>query len=143
MKNTGLLSTVFVRETSIGDHHLQLIASLPYSETGTRRLCFHESNQSDLHVMLVQASPDQTFPRHCHADSDEFTTVLSGGLEISIWSDGLQSQPHVLVLGPDFSGQYAALVPRGVAHTTRPLSEATVYLEVKLGPFNPDALLRI
>jgi cupin fold WbuC family metalloprotein len=143
MKCTATTSTVFVNQQSITDGHLRLLETLPYSGTGTRRLCFHESNRSDLHVMLVQASTHQAFPRHCHTDSDEFTTVVSGGLEITVWAEGLQSPPYVLVLGRDFSGEHAAVIRKGIPHTTRPLSETTVYLEVKLGPFSPDALQQL
>jgi len=136
-------STVFVNQQSISNNHLSLLASLPFSETGTRRLCFHESNDSLFHVMLVQTSTQKTFPRHCHTDSDEFTTVVTGGLEITIWTEGLQSPPSVLILGSDFSGGHATVIRKGIPHTTRPLTESTVYLEVKLGPFKPNALQKL
>ena len=133
-------STVFVNQPFVSNSHLSLLASLPFSETGTRRLCFHETDHSLFHVMLVQTSTQKTFPRHCHTDSDEFTTVVTGGLEITIWTEGLQSSPSVLILGSDFSGEYATVIRKGVPHTTRPLTESTVYLEVKLGPFKSNAL---
>ena len=133
-------STVFMNQQSISKYHLSLLASLPFSDTGTRRLCFHESDDSTLHVMLVQASTQKAFPRHCHNDSDEFTTVVTGGLEITIWTEGLQSPPSVLVLGSNFSGEHATVIRKGIPHTTRPLTDSTVYLEVKLGPFNRNAL---
>jgi len=140
MKSRVQDSTVFVNQPFISNSHLSLLASLPFSETGTRRLCFHESDHSLLHVMLVQASTQKAFPRHCHTDSDEFTTVVIGGLEITIWTEGLKSSPSVLILGSDFSGEYATVIPKGTPHTTRPLTESTAYLEVKLGPFNRNAL---
>lgn len=136
-------SAVFINQQSISEHHLSLLFSLPFSETGTRRLCFHESDHSLFHVMLVQASPEKTFPRHCHTDSDEFTTVVTGGLEIIVWTEGLQSSPSVLILGSDFSGEYATVIPKGIPHTTRPLTESTVYIEVKLGPFKRNALQKL
>jgi cupin fold WbuC family metalloprotein len=136
-------STVFVNQQSITKHHLSLLVALPFSETGTRRLCFHESDHSLFHVMLVQASIQKAFPRHCHTDSDEFTTVVTGGLEITIWTEGLQSSPSVLTLGSDFSGDHATVIRKGTPHTTRPLTESTVYLEVKLGPFKRNALRKL
>jgi len=136
-------STVFVNEQFISKHHQRLLASLPFSDTGTRRLCFHESDHSLFHVMLVQASIRKPFPRHCHTDSDEFTTVVTGGLEITIWNEGLQSSPSVLLLGRDFSGDHATVIRKGIPHTTRPLTESTVYLEVKIGPFKRDALQKL
>jgi cupin fold WbuC family metalloprotein len=136
-------STVFVDQQFISDRHLNLLASLPLSTTGTRRLCFHESADSPFHVMLVQASTQRTFPRHCHSDSDEFTTVVTGGLEMAIWTEGLESSPTMLILGRDFSGEHATVIRKGIAHTTRPLTESTVYLEVKLGPFNRNALRKL
>lgn len=136
-------STVFVNQQFISDHHLSLLASLPFSETGTRRLCFHESNDSLFHVMLVQTSTQEIFPRHFHTDSDEFTTVVTGGLEITIWTEGLQSPPSVLILGRDFSGEHATVIRKGIPHSTRPLTESTVYVEVKLGPFRCNALQKL
>jgi len=132
-----------VTDHSITTGHLRLLESIPLSVTGTSRLCFHETHDSPLHVMLVKATTKDVFARHCHTDSDEFTTVLEGGLEITLWSDGLQSTPHHIVLGRDFTGDYGALISKGLAHTTRALSENTVYLEIKLGPFNPDALVKL
>ena len=143
MKPRSQDSAVFVNAQFISNHHLSLLASLRFSDTGTRRLCFHKSDQSLFHVMLVQASPHKTFPRHCHSDSDEFTTVVTGGLEITIWTEGLQSPPSVLILGTDFSGEHATVIRRGIPHTTRPLTESTVYLEVKLGPFKRNALRKL
>jgi cupin fold WbuC family metalloprotein len=140
MTHTNITSAIFLNQQSISDYHLELLSSLTYSETGTRRICFHESNQSALHIMLVQATGHKNFPRHRHTDSDEFTTVVRGGLEITAWFDGLKSPPQIVVLGRDFSGEHATLIPRGVPHATRPLSESSIYLEVKLGPFNRDAL---
>jgi cupin fold WbuC family metalloprotein len=136
-------STIFVNQQFISNSHLTLLASLPFSDTGTRRLCFHESDYSLFHVMLVQASTQKPFPRHCHTDSDEFTTVVTGGLEVTIWTEGLQSSPSVLTLGNDFSGEHATLIRKGIPHTTRPLTESTVYLEVKLGPFKRNALRKL
>ena len=143
MKSIDTASVVFVNQHSITEEHLDLLASLPYSKTGTRRLCFHESNQSNFHVMLVQASPDSAFPRHCHTDSDEFTAVVRGGLEIELWPEGDQSTSSVILIGRDFSGEHAALIRKGIPHTTRALTEQTVYLEVKLGPFNRDAFKQV
>ena len=117
-------STVFLNQQFISNHHLSLLASL-------------------FHVMLVQASTQKAFPRHCHTDSDEFTTVVTGGLEITIWTEGLQSSPSSLILGGDFSGELATVIRKGTPHTTRPLTESTVYLEVKLGPFERNALSKL
>ena len=143
MKQPMQDSTIFIGQQSISEHHLSLLASLTYSETGTRRLCFHESDESPFHVMLVQASTQKIFPRHCHTDGDEFITVVSGGLEVTIWTEGLQSSPSVLVLGRDFSGEHATIIRQGKPHSTRPLTESTVYLEVKPGPFKRSALQKL
>jgi len=97
MQSIDTASVVFVGQNSIKDQHLALLASLPYSESGTRRLCFHKSNESNFHVMLVQASPKNPFPRHCHTDSDELTAVICGGLEIELWTEGVQSTSSVIL----------------------------------------------
>jgi len=39
-----------------------------------------------------------------------------------------------------FPARTLPLVRKGIPHTTRPLTEQTIYLEIKLGPFNRGAL---
>ena len=131
----GTKSLVFLNQLSITDDDLLELFSLPFSASGTRRLCLHKSDESALHVMVVQSSLESIFPRHCHNDSDEFTTVIQGGLEIDVWHEGLQRPSRLLTLGRAAGGGICTLVPKGVFHSSRVLSEDTVYLEVKLGPF--------
>jgi cupin fold WbuC family metalloprotein len=131
--SNGILS-----HTDIG-----LLTTCEYSATGTRRLCLHETDSSNLHVMVVQTAPGVVFERHLHQDSDELITVLKGELELSVWRDGLGVLPTILVLGGDFSGKIGVVIPAGTPHVTRCLTSDTTYLEVKRGPFSPNSMLKI
>jgi len=143
MSQNPLCPTLFVTDDRINDDHIRLLSSLPASLTGTRRLCFHRSNDAELHIMLVQGAIDHTYPPHCHTDSDELTVVIRGGMEITAWSDGIKKPPSLIVVGKAFSGDHAVIVRKGIFHMTRPLSAETAYIEVKLGPFDPAALQRL
>jgi cupin fold WbuC family metalloprotein len=126
----------YVRGLFIDDELRNRLSALPFSTTKTSRLCLHESDQSPLHVMLVE-SAFHVFPRHCHLDSDEVIVLDDGGLVVSLWSDGELSPPVVCELSSTTCR--VAFVPRGTLHSIRSVTPTSRYLEVKLGPFLKEA----
>ena len=71
------------------------------------------------------------------------TVGIKGQVEVVIWENGLDSVPTRLVLGLDSANTRAVFIPRNVPHTTRSLNGSAIYLEIKLGPFNKNALVQI
>jgi len=126
---TSNTSVAFLRALAVDDALIDQLSSLPFSQTGTRRICLHESEASPLHAMLVESKSDVSFPPHFHSDSDEVSVAIVGQLELLVWNEGADSQ--------------VSIVPVGVTHLTKAISENCVYLEVKLGPFEKNALVPV
>ena len=136
------MSVKFVQSLGVDTVLLQYLQSLDFSANGTRRVCLHKSETSLLHAMLVE-SCEAEYPRHYHSDGDEVTVGIKGQVEVVIWENGLDSVPTRLVLGLDSANTRAVFIPRNVPHTTRSLNGSAIYLEIKLGPFNKNALVQI
>lgn len=117
------------------------LAMLEFSATGTRRICLHENEDAPLHIMLVELAPDAAYPRHLHRDSDETTIIVQGKLDVVIWTNGLDQPSTSHRLSLHLGDPTAALIPQSTWHRTTAAESGTVYLEVKGGPFDPDALV--
>ncbi len=137
----GLPPVQFLSVLSVDDDTLSQLATMSFSETGTRRICLHESEASPLHAMLVESVAGSSFPGHYHADSDEVTIVIKGRLEMLVWDKGTNAAPTRLVLGDAARDIRVAFVRKDLPHVTRVIGSNCVYLEVKLGPFKKDALV--
>ena len=133
----------FLSALSVGPELIQKLGSLPFSNTGTRRLCLHESESSPLHVMLVESKAGVAFPAHFHSDGDEVTMIIGGRLSIEIWDKGISQKPTTLTLGTGPADAKVLFTPKGTAHTTCAVETNCTYLEVKQGPFNKLALVSI
>lgn len=138
-----MTSVEFCKALTIDSSLIARLNSLAFSSSGTRRLCLHGSESSSLHVMLVESQGNTPFPCHFHADSDEVTVLIRGRLELSVWDAGKENPPRVLILGGGESESTAAHIPRYTSHMTRAIGGSSTYLEIKLGPFRADALVRI
>lgn len=136
-------SVEFVKALSVDDGLIDRLSALPFSATGTRRLCLHEGEASLLHAMLVESIGDSRFPGHYHSDSDEVTIAVKGKLEILVWDRGADESPRQLILGLGANETKVAFVPKHTPHITKAVGGNCVYLEVKLGPFKKDALVQV
>ena len=133
----------FISALSVDRGLLERLELLPFSITGTRRICLHESETSPLHGMLVESLAGSTFPAHYHADGDEVTVPVCGRLEIMVWERGPNEKPTRLVLGSGADDTKIAFIRRNVPHSTKALDDNCVYFEIKLGPFQKDALVPV
>ena len=139
----GNPSVQFMSALSVDDGLVGKLAAMPFTATGTRRICLHESEVSPLHAMLVESVAGSSFPGHYHSDGDEVTIAVKGRMEILVWDKGADNAPTRLVLGPGEGETKVAFVPKHTPHITQPLGGNCVYLEVKLGPFKKDALVQV
>ena len=136
-------AVAFISALAVDQTLVARLSQLSFSPTGTRRICLHESETSALHGMLVESLSGSQFPAHYHTDGDEVTVPVSGRLEIVAWEKGPQEKPTRLVLGPDMADAKIAFIRRNVPHTTKALDGNCVYFEIKLGPFQKDALVPV
>lgn len=111
----------------ISDEALDFLSTLDYSDTGTRRLCFHESEKATLHVMLVEMKADVKYPFHEHPESDEFMLLIEGILVIS-FEDGSK-----FTLSK--KGASSIIIPAHSKHAVASGPEGAQYIEVIKGPF--------
>tara|TARA_B100001287_G_C22641254_1_gene510266 strand:+ start:359 stop:811 length:453 start_codon:yes stop_codon:yes gene_type:complete len=134
-------SLLFIEDEILGKNQIDTLKNLNFSETGTRRLCFHSSNESPLHVMAVQALENFEYTRHAHVNSDELIVVVQGKLRVRVWSTGEDSEPQIHFLGNDLEtcDCAAICIPMNTLHDTMVVVADTVYLESKLGPFQPES----
>ena len=101
------------------------------------RVCFHESDSSDLHVMIVCLHPDSVIDVHSHNRS-EFYYLLRGELEVLHGSDA--SSLSRFIMSPLTSSSISSscfYMPAFCFHTMRALNTFAFYLEVVNGPFKP------
>lgn len=138
---TRLSPVEFLSVLAVDEALLARLADMPFSATGTRRICLHESEASPLHAMVVESVAGNGFPGHYHTDSDEVTITIKGRLEILIWDIDANAKPTRLVIGDAAGDIKAAFVRKGTTHITKAVGGNCVYLEVKLGPFKKDALV--
>ena len=136
-------SLLFVNDKILGEKQINTLNALNFSEKGTRRLCFHSSNESLFHVMAVQTREGEIFARHAHLDSDELIVIIQGELRVRVWSNEDDEAPGIYFLGNDLSkcDCAAICIPRQTFHDTMAVEPDTIYLESKLGPFKAESTL--
>jgi cupin fold WbuC family metalloprotein len=132
-------SVKYLNAMSVDAEMLRQLRTLEFAASHTRRICFHGTPDAPFHVMLVEAEEGFAFPPHAHTDSDELSVAVEGVLEIAAWPNGLEKPAQVFRLG---DGVSSTLMPRGTPHKTCAVGGNAVYLEAKLGPFRPDALVK-
>jgi cupin fold WbuC family metalloprotein len=103
------------------------LKSLEFSPTGTRRLCLHSSNDSSLHMMLIEILPDTHFVRHDHGHSDEAVYLIEGSLKYELDYD----EVHTL----SDSASRSIILLKGTSHSVQSGPNGALYLEVIAGPF--------
>ena len=132
-------SVLFSNASCVDEALLKDLKNLPFSSSGTRRVCLHNDESAALHIMLVESQKGYIFPAHRHLDGDEVTMIVDGTLEILMW-DGLPADvPRRYILNAG-AGAKALRVPSGRWHQTCAIDKNATYLEVKLGPFNKKSM---
>jgi cupin fold WbuC family metalloprotein len=106
--------------------------------SGKIRICLHGMPDSDLHEMLIALRRDVRYPIHKCPARSESHIVMNGMMTISLYNpDG--SLLERVPLGPPSSGRKSYLrVPAGMYHSIAIETEVCVFLEIKLGPFDPS-----
>lgn len=117
-----------------------IFSELNYSVTGTKRICLHESDKSDLHVMLIEILKNTNYPPHLHKDSDEYFLFIDGNIEVVIWRDGIDKQPEKIYFDNIDSQNMIVRIPKNSVHMTIPMQNSR-YFEIKLGPFLKDNMI--
>lgn len=116
-----------VDTNKIGGSLIQLAKGNP---RGVARLCFHDSDDSLLHIMVIGLAQGYDFPLHKHLQRDETLIHIAGSGKIRIADATARSQiEHI------FNGGQAIQVPALTWHGMSAGSRGLAFLEIRLGPF--------
>lgn len=113
--------------SAISPEAMAHLRSLAFSKTGTRRLCLHESEESKLHMMLIEIMPNTRFPEHEHSLSDELVFLLTGQLDYCFKDGSANSLSEI--------STRSTILPMGIPHSVVSGPEGALYLEIICGPF--------
>ena len=118
------------------------LQSYAESSNEVARFCYHDSEVSDLHVMLICMPSNKSYPVHRHLDSDENVTINQGDLYISFYSEqGKQEESfHLQPQEQAEDSNFSLLLKRGQWHSVRSGHAGAVFVEVKLGPFDKSKM---
>ena len=111
----------------------EVLATMPFGSNGLRRICFHASAQSPLHVMVIEANDAMKFPAHSHP-CDEFIMLVRGEMTVSYLSE----IPEKKI---DLKAGSLLLIPANTIHSVKYLAPSTVFYEIKAGPFNENSTI--
>ena len=109
------------------------------AESPRRRanLNFHDTPEHPANRMLNAMEPDSYVRPHRHAAAfkDETFVVVKGAFGVVLFDEkGNVSQTAVLRAGGDLIGAH---LPAGIFHSIVSLEPASVFFEVKAGPYDP------
>ena len=115
----------------------QTLRSFVSEVNETSRYCYHQSPDSELHVMLIGMPEDKEYPAHRHNDSDESITITQGDLYISLHDvDGSLLNTYHLSPGANIS----LLIKKQQWHSVKSGENGASFLEVKRGPFDKSQM---
>lgn len=109
------------------------------SETARLRTHYniHESPLDPIQRLFITAGLSSYFRPHRHPGKSEFAIVLRGFFDILIFDDeGVITKRISAGPGKDI---FAMEIPADVFHTWIPMTEGSVFFEVKQGPYEPTA----
>jgi cupin fold WbuC family metalloprotein len=119
----------------VEDHHLQIILEIakdyPHKNL---RFCYHESDDSPLHIMLILERRGIYYPPHVHSARDELHFVYDGVLEVHTLRPDNTRKDSSLQCS---SSLLPSLIRSGCPHLTIPHTPVVLYLEIKNGPSVP------
>lgn len=95
----------------------------------------HESLSDPIQRLFIAAGRGSYFRPHLHPQKSEFALVLHGLFEVFTFDANGLVAARVCV-GPA-EETFALEIPADTFHTWIPLAEASVFFEVKKGPYDP------
>lgn len=118
----------------------KLLEEAQSSRNGTARVCFHQSDSDEIHLMLIAIARGRTFPLHMHEQKTEFLVYVAGSGVIEI-SRGQSVDTVPFDMASKGSG--VVLIPKYTWHSVTAGSDGLVLFEATQGPFLPsDTIFR-
>lgn len=95
----------------------------------------HEQLSDPVQKLFIAAKPSSYFRPHRHPGKSEFAIVLRGWFDVLIFDEAGVVTKRVSI-GPD-RGAFGLEIPPDAWHTWIPHDDASVFFEVKQGPYDP------
>jgi cupin fold WbuC family metalloprotein len=105
--------------------------------SGKIRICMHAAPEDGLHEMLIALRRDVRYPVHKCPARSESHIVLDGMMTVNLFHPDGRLRERVPMGPPDSGRRNYLRVPAGMFHSIHIETETCVFLEVKLGPFDP------
>ena len=130
-------NVVYSKKSVVSHDDIGALLKESLSKENISRICYHESDDSKLHLMLIQMPPEKNYPMHRHLDSDESLVLVNGDLYITLLDDcsGSNEVMHLRKMDSNSDG-LALLVKQNQWHAVASGSDGAVFLEIKRGPFD-------
>jgi len=99
----------------------------------------HESLSDPIQRLFIAAGVSSYFRPHRHPGKSEFALVIRGLFDVILFDDeGIVTKR--VSIGPD-TGVLGLEIPADQFHTWLPMAEASIFFEVKQGPYDPSSSL--
>jgi len=131
-------NVVFKGEPVISSNDLATLKDIAQNFDEPARICFHDSEASDLHLMLISLKPCLEYPVHRHLDGDECLILMQGELSVDLYDHAFNLEKHIYIspLSSKESDELAILLKKNQWHSVKSGSEGATFIEVKPGPFD-------
>ena len=117
----------------------ELIARAGESQRLRMNYNIHESLSDPVQRLFIAAGLSSYFRPHHHPGKSEFALVIRGLFDVMFFDDEGVLTERISV-GPD-TNIFGLEIPAGQCHTWVPMTEPSVFFEVKQGPYNPATSL--
>jgi len=97
------------------------------------RICLHENKSSKIQCMINLISKKNFYFPHFHKDSEEYYFFIKNNLVINCFDKKLKKIKKIFLNKNNF----LVKIEKNVPHTSSPTKNFCIYLEFKIGPFNP------
>jgi cupin fold WbuC family metalloprotein len=98
------------------------------------RICLHKNKNSKIQCMINLIKKKKFYSPHFHKNSEEYYFFIKNDLIVNCFNKKLKVIKKIF-LNKKF---FLVKIEKNVPHITIPKKKFCIYLEFKLGPFNPE-----
>lgn len=97
------------------------------------RICLHTKKSSAIQCMINLISKKNFYLPHFHKDSEEYYFFIKNNLIVTCFNKELKIRKKIFLSKNNF----LVKIEKNIPHITIPTKNFCIYLELKMGPFNP------
>jgi len=101
---------------------------------GRARICLHQKDTDSVHIMFIVLNKGKYIAPH--RSNQETMFVLEGTMDLFLFSDRGACKERIRLSAPSKGKTFLRTIKAGVWHTTVPLSDQVLMLEISEGPYS-------